>query len=155
MAAGRVRVSLDSNILVYAAHDDDPRHEAAVAFLGRAARGDCVQPLQSLGECFNVLTRKRRFAPAAARVAVDELRAMFPVAIADERALDAAMSVVRDHKLQFWDALFLATVRHAGCRVLLSEDMDDGQDIAGVKIVNPLEAVNRPLLDLVLPPPES
>ena len=38
---------------------------------------------------------------------------------------------------------------------LLSEDFSDGQDISGVKIVNPFEAGNEPLLDLVLPPAET
>jgi predicted nucleic acid-binding protein len=151
VAPQRVKVSLDSNILVYAAHNDDERHEAAVAILERAARGDCVQPLQSLGECFNVLTRKRQFAPAAAMAAVDKLRAMFPIVVADEPALESAMAAVQDHKLQFWDALLWATVRRAGCRVLFSEDMNDGQDIAGIKIVNPLKPENRMIVDLALP----
>ena len=88
MAADGVKVSLDSNILVYAAHTDDPKHELAVAVLARAAHGNCVQPLQSLGECFNVLTRKRGFSPAAARMAVDGLRALFPVVVADEAVGD-------------------------------------------------------------------
>ena len=150
-----MRVSLDSNILVYASHDDDHRHAAAVAILHRAAQGDCIQPLQSLGECFNVLTRKRRFAPEAAMAAVERIRAAFQVVVADEVALETAMAGVRDHKLQFWDALLWATVRKAGCRVLFTEDMKDGQDIAGVKIVNPLMAENREIIDLVLPPAET
>jgi predicted nucleic acid-binding protein len=150
-----VKVSLDSNILVYASHDDDPKHEAAVAVLARAAQGNCVQPLQSLGECFNVLTRKRGFSPTAARTAVEKLRTLFPIVAADETALEAAMTAVRDHKLQFWDAMLWATVRRAGCRVLFSEDRNDGEDIGGVKIVNPLKPENRSILDLALPPAES
>ena len=151
MAASGVKVSLDSNILVYAAHDDDPKHALAVAVLARAARGDCVQPLQSLGECFNVLTRRRGFSPAAARMAVDGLRALFPVVVADEATLETAMTAVRDHKLQCWDAMLWATVRRAGCRILLSEDRNDGEDIGGVKIVNPLKPENRSILDVALP----
>lgn len=151
MAADGVKVSLDSNILVYAAHTDDPKHELAVAVLARAAHGNCVQPLQSLGECFNVLTRKRGFSPAAARMAVDGLRALFPVVVADEATLETAMTAVRDHKLQFWDAMLWATVRRAGCRILFSEDRNDGEDIGGVKIVNPLKSANRSILDVALP----
>ena len=148
-------MSLDSNLLVYASHNDDPKHGIAVDVLERAARGSCVQPLQTLGECFNVLTRKRGFSPDAARTAVDKLRALFPVVAADEAALEAALAAVRDHKLQFWDAMLWSTVRRAGCRILFSEDRNDGEEIGGVRIVNPLKAGNRSILDLALPPAES
>ena len=110
MAETGVKVSLDSNILIYAAHDDDPRHALAARVVQRAAQGDCVQPLQSLAECFNVLTRKREFAADAAMTAVNNFRAIFPMIAADAAALDDAMDVVRDYKIQFWDALFLVTV---------------------------------------------
>ncbi|MFL5335426.1 MAG: PIN domain-containing protein [Geminicoccaceae bacterium] len=150
-----MKVSLDSNLLIYAAHDDDPKHRLAVGVVERAAQGNCVQPLQSLGECFHVLTRKRRFAPDAAMTAVNNFRAIFPIVVADLSVLDMAMSVTRDYKLQFWDALLLATVRSAGCRVLFSEGMNDGQEIAGVKIVNPLMPSGQMVVDLVLPPLES
>lgn len=155
MAARGVKVSLDSNILVHASHDGDPKHEFAVAVLERAAQGHCIQSLQSLGECFHVLTRKRLLPPAAARTAVDKLRALFPIVVADETTLEAAMTAVRDHKLQFWDAMLWATVRSAGCRLLFSEDRNDGEDIGGVKIVNPFRPENRSILDLALPPAGS
>jgi predicted nucleic acid-binding protein len=43
----------------------------------------------------------------------------------------------RFHGFSFWDALVLRMAKQAGCRVLLSEDMQHGQEIDGVKIVNP------------------
>jgi predicted nucleic acid-binding protein len=151
---GRVRFSLDSNLLVYAAHGGDEKNAIAVAVIERASRGDCVQPLQSLGECFNALVRKRRLTSADAAVAVEKIRAVFPIIAADEEVFAASLVIIRDFKLQFWDALFLATVRRAGARVLLSEDMNDGQDIAGVKLVNPFKPENAGIVSLVLPPAE-
>ena len=74
-----MRFSLDSNLLVYAAQGDDPKNASAVAVVARASRGDCVQTLQSLGECFSVLTRKRAFTAVEAALAVNKLRAVFPV----------------------------------------------------------------------------
>ena len=44
-----------------------------------------------------------------------------------------------------------ATARRAGCRLLLSEDFQDGRDLGGVLFANPFDPANRKLLDLALP----
>ena len=53
-----MRVTFDTNILVYAIDTDDHRHEHAVDLMTRAAYGDCVQTLRSLAEFFHVVTRR-------------------------------------------------------------------------------------------------
>ena len=70
---------------------------------------------------------------------------------ADESDLAVAVIAVEQHGLSFWDAMLWATARRAGCRVLLSEDFQDGRDLGGILFVNPLEPANRKLLDLALP----
>jgi predicted nucleic acid-binding protein len=151
VGAAGVRFTFDSNILVYAAHATDERHEPAYALVHRASRGqDCVQTLQSLGECYNVL-RKRGLAPADAESAVAHYRALFPVVAAEPDVLDDALRVCRAHKIQFWDALMWATAKEAGCRVMLTEDLQDGRNLEGVRIVNPLNKANREFVDLILP----
>jgi predicted nucleic acid-binding protein len=144
-------VTFDSNVLIYALSRGDPRHSAAASLLARATRGDCVQTLQSLAECFRIITTKLRFDPGQARCEIDGFRTAFPVCTADDGDLDQAMRAVEDHSLSFWDALLWATARRAGCRVLLSEDFQDGRDLGGVLFVNPFEPANRKLLDLALP----
>jgi predicted nucleic acid-binding protein len=49
----------------------------------------------------------------------------------------SAIDLHRLHGLSFWDSLILRCARQSGCRVLLSEDMQHGQVIDGVRIVNP------------------
>jgi predicted nucleic acid-binding protein len=144
-------VTFDSNVLIYALSRGDPRHSAAASLLARATRGDCVQTLQSLAECFRIITTKLRFDPGQVRCEIDGFRTAFPVCTADDGDLDQAMRAVEDHSLSFWDALLWATARRAGCRVLLSEDFQDGRDLGGVLFVNPFEPANRKLLDLALP----
>ena len=149
-----MRFTFDSNILVYAAHATDEKHEPAYALVRRASRGrDCVQTLQSLGECYNVL-RKRGFAAADAETAVAQYRTLFPVVAGEPEVLDDALRVSRIHKLQFWDAFMWATAKGAGCRVMFTEDLQDGRNLEGVRIVNPFNRANREFVDLVLPPPE-
>ena len=48
--------------------------------------------------------------------------------------------------LQFFDALIIAVARRAGATILLSEDMHDGLEIDGLRIVNPFAAANDALL---------
>ena len=149
-----MRVSLDTNVLVYAANADaGPRYVRAVELIDRALRADCVLTLQSLGEFFNVATRKYRLPPAEAQVFVDAWRDAFPVHAADEETLVEAIEAVTRHHLSFWDAMLWATVRRAGCRLLLSEDLQDGWRQGGVTVVNPFEPANAALLDAALPPP--
>lgn len=147
-----MRISFDSNILVYAA-DLDAAHRNVVAFdlLRRAARVDCILTLQSLGEFFYTVTRKGKKTLQDAANFIDGWRAVFPIHSADDRALSEAVTAVRRESISFWDAMMWATVRQAGCRLLLSEDLHDGQTLGGVTFVNPFAGKNSTLIEAVLP----
>ena len=148
-----MRLTLDSNVLVYAAQRGDARHGMAASILRRAVRGDCVQTLQSLGECFNVLCRKRGFSKREARAIIEDYRDLFDVIVAAELGdLPEALRAAAAHGFQYWDAMLWATARRAGCRMILSEDGQDGRDLEGVSFVNPFNPANAKLIDLALPP---
>jgi predicted nucleic acid-binding protein len=49
----------------------------------------------------------------------------------------AAIDMHRLHGFSYWDVLVLRMAKQAGCRILLSEGMQHGQEFDGVKIVNP------------------
>jgi hypothetical protein len=66
--------------------------------------------------------------------------------------LSAAFDVVKNNRLAFWDAMLWAAAQRAGVRYLVTEDLQDGFELAGVKFVNPFEAANNRLIDEVLPP---
>jgi predicted nucleic acid-binding protein len=135
-------VTFDSNVLVYAFSRGDPRHASAACLLARATRGDCVQTLQSLAQCFLVLTTRLRFDPRRARQEIEGFRTAFPVCAADGDD---------HHRLSFWDAMLWATAKRAGCRMLLSEDLQDGHRLGDVPFANPFDPANRKLVDLALP----
>jgi predicted nucleic acid-binding protein len=151
-----IRFTLDSNILVYAAQRGDKRHDTAAAVLRRAVRGNCVQTLQSLGECFNALVRKRGFSKREASHIVQNYRDLFNVVIAAEvDDLQEAMRAAAAHGFQYWDGLLWATARRAGCSMVLTEDMQDGRDLEGVMFVSPFKPENKRLVDLALPPSKA
>lgn len=146
-----MRVTFDTNILVYAVSRSDRRHAAATSLIDRAARADCCQTLQSLAECLNVLSRKHGVPMADAEGWVWSFRRLFPVIAAAEEDLDRATTVVSQHGLSFWDAMLWATARRAGCRVLFSEDFQDGRQLDGIQFVNPFVDANRRLVEFALP----
>lgn len=149
----RLRLTLDANILVYAAQRGDHRHEAAVRIVRRAVGADCVQTLQSYGECFNVLRHKRGFGSSAAQEVLGGYRELLTrVAAAIPEDLAEAMRAHASHGFQFWDAMLWATAKRAGCRLILSEDFQDGRALEGVLFADPFNPENAKLLDLALPP---
>ena len=58
---------------------------------------------------------------------------------------------MKKHRLAFWDAMLWAAAQRAGIRYLLSEDLQDGFELQGVRFVNPFETANARLLDEILP----
>jgi predicted nucleic acid-binding protein len=96
---------------------------------------DTPLSLQCLGEFYHVVTRKYGFAAEQARSAIGRWRHAFVVHAAGVETLERAMLNAERHRLSFWDALLLATLRERGVTILFSEDMQDDQVIDGVRIV--------------------
>jgi predicted nucleic acid-binding protein len=133
-----VRSFFDTNILVYAEDDDSPlKQRFARDLIYRHWRaGTGVVSLQVLQEYFVTITRKFSFDLVKARRKV-ELLSAFDVAAPQVGDILAAIDLHRLHGFSFWDALILRTAEQSGCRVLLTEDFQEGREIDGIRIVNP------------------
>ena len=66
----------------------------------------------------------------------------FDLVAATPEVIEGALALHILHGTSFYDALILQAVIVSGCSVLLSEDMQNGAVIGGVKIVNPFAATN-------------
>jgi predicted nucleic acid-binding protein len=132
------RFSIDTNILVYAADNlAGEKHQGAVELLHAAAANDCLLTIQALAEFYHAVTRRRAMTSSVAAALVEDWMIQFPTAGAEAAQLSAALKQVVRHRLAFWDALLLETVRAAGCRLLLSEDFQHGRNYGGVSVLNP------------------
>jgi predicted nucleic acid-binding protein len=89
-----------------------------------------------LQEYFVASTRKLGLDPSLAKNRVQIFSRLEVVNITPEDVC-SAIDIHRLHGLSFWDSLILHAARKAGCSVLLSEDMNHGQKIEGVRIINP------------------
>lgn len=139
------RFSLDSNILVYAVHrESDRRHDIAVEIVDRAIDCDCVLTLQSLAEFYTAVTRKNMASPDAAMAQVHDWMNLFPRQAASDSSLKSAIKAAQSGRFQFWDAMLLATADEAGCAIVISEDMAEGDKLGGVRVCHPfIEAGGR------------
>ena len=141
-----MRVAIDTNILAYAEGlDDTHRQKAARDFLFGVPEAEVLLPAQALGELFRVLVR-RGWTPAQARGAILNWTDGFPVVETSAAVVVAAADLVAAHQLSFWDGVILSAAAAAECRVLVSEDMQDGFTWRGVTVVNPFAQSPHPLL---------
>ena len=65
----------------------------------------------------------------------------FPVQDTTVEVVLAAIATSARFGIAYWDAAIVEAARASGCEVLLTEDLGDGQDYAGVRVVNPFAAL--------------
>ena len=73
-------------------------------------------------------------------VALVESFMRFPVAPITTEVMQAAFATRRQFGLSYWDAAILEAGRTLGCDVVLSEDLSDGEDYAGLRVENPFRS---------------
>lgn len=146
-----MRLALDTNVLAYAEGvNAGGRREIALDLVRRLPQAIVALPVQVLGELFNVLVRKAGWSRSDARDALLTWRDTYPVIETSAKVIVTAADLATDHRLGIWDALILSAASEAGCRLLLSEDMQDGFTWGGVTVANPFITLRHPLLEDVL-----
>jgi predicted nucleic acid-binding protein len=142
-----MRIALDTNVLAYAEGVNGAERKAqALAVIERLPGGSVLLPVQTLGELFQLLVRKAKRAPEQARTAILAWRDAYPLIETSEGVLVVAVDLAATHRLSLWDAVVLASASEAGCRLLLSEDLQEGFTWNGVTVANPFAASPNPLL---------
>ena len=143
-----MRVALDTNILAYAEGTNGPAmKEAALDLIQKLPQDSTVLPAQTLGELFNVLVRKAKRPAASARTAILSWRDAFPVLDTSAAVIANAADLATDHQLGIWDAVVVAAAAEAECRLLLSEDLQEGFTWRGVTVTNPFSPHRHLLLN--------
>ena len=146
-----MRIALDTNVLAYAEGINGAgRRDAALALIRQLPQDAAIVPVQVLGELFNVLLRKGGKSRGEARDALLSWRDTFAVVETAPEVMLTAADLATDHQLGIWDAVILSAASQAGCRLLLSEDLQEGFTWAGVTVVNPFATPRHALLQALL-----
>jgi predicted nucleic acid-binding protein len=137
---------VDTNVLVYALAADDTRRSLVAQRLVRELMASQVfqSSTQVLQELYVTLTRKVRtpMQPEQALRYLDQL-AVWPVVVPDYAAVRDAVELSVSARLSFWDALVVVAAARSGAKRLYTEDLQDGQTILGVEVVNPFGGGKR------------
>ena len=133
-----MRSLLDTNILVYADAADDPAKQRRAVTLITSLRqaGTAVLCTQVLQEYVNVALRKLRLPLALIRERLAFYR-RFEVVPTSADLIAGALDLHVLHSLSFYDAMILQAAVVSGCQRVLSEDMQHGATLGGVRIENP------------------
>lgn len=146
-----MKVALDTNVLAYAEGvNGTDRRRTALDLLRTLPQDAAIVPVQVLGELFNVLVRKAGKSRKDARKALLSWSDAFPLAETSPESMLTAADLATDHRLGIWDAVILSVASHAGCRMLLSEDLQEGLTWGGVTVINPFGRARHDLLNQML-----
>ena len=132
------RVFFDTNVLVYAVDEAFPaKRSAALELIDAHARaGDGAISTQVLQEFYVAATRRLGIEPQAAKQLVSDFQVFDVVQITTELVEEGIDQSILA-QLSLWDGLIVVAARTARCETLYSEDLNDGQSMGGVTVVNP------------------
>jgi predicted nucleic acid-binding protein len=130
---------VDTNVILYAAcpgSDERVKSQIAREIL---RQDDLTLSVQVLQEFYVQATRPTRTQPLSHEEAVALIHSWlrFPVQENTVSLLQAALAAKARFRISFWDAAIIEAARASGCREVLSEDLNPGQDYDGLVIINP------------------
>lgn len=136
-------VMLDSNILVYALSDAPPERKKRNTAATLLAEQDFGTSYQVLMETWVVATRRMAKPVPEEKVAVFLDRVLaFPCVPGAADLYRQAFRLSRRYEIHPYDAAIVAAAQELGAHTLYSEDLSDGQEYDGVKVVNPFLALD-------------
>jgi predicted nucleic acid-binding protein len=137
---------IDTNILIYAMDRADPTkqmHSRAILQSLLANDHSGVISTQILQEFYVTATKKLNLDPILVKSILHNLE-NYEVVVVNPDLIESAIDCSILNRLSFWDALVVVCAESAACDTLLSEDLNHGQIIRGVKIQNPFLRSAKP-----------
>jgi len=130
---------VDSNILIYAISKSPGEKDKASKANELLNAVDLALSVQVLQEFFVQATRTTRADRMSHQQATLLIRSFcrYPVQETTVALVESALRTTERFQISYWDAAIIEAARALGCREVLSEDLSDGQDYGGVRVVNP------------------
>jgi predicted nucleic acid-binding protein len=130
---------IDTNVVLYAVSRDSAEQEKAARANAILAARDVALSVQVLQEFYVEATRKSRSDALSHDQAMKLVEAFlrFPTQAITTELSRAAMGTCERFGISYWDAAIIEAARSLGCGLVLSEDLSEDQDYAGVRVENP------------------
>ena len=129
---------VDTNFFVYlfSKTDYEKREKCYSIFQNAGKNAPFVVSTQVIKEFSSVMMGKFNMPHIELKSIIDDITE-FEVVQTDVNLIKKAIDIKVLHQLSFWDGLIISAAKSANCTMVLTEDMNDGQVIEGVKIQNP------------------
>jgi len=131
---------IDTNVLLYLLSSDEAKADRAEETLA----GGGVLSVQVLNEFASVASRKLKMSIGEIREALATVRALCKIVPISEDTHDLGLQIAERYGMSIYDSMVIASALLAGCKAVLSEDLQDGQIIEGrLEIRNPFPGVSK------------
>ncbi len=132
------KIFIDTNVLVYTQNDKEKEKQLICrkVLSGLIDKNLLVISTQVMQEYYNVATQKMRLEKLYVKRTI-EMFDIYEIITIQPLIIFQAIDIQILHQLSFWDSLIISAAKSANCSMVLTEDMNDGQIIEGVKIQNP------------------
>lgn len=134
----RNKVFIDSNFFIYLFDKDEKekREHCQKLLVKLESSHIIVISTQVIKELSSVLLCKFNYPISDLKIFIAQLE-KFEVAETPAPTILKGLDILSSYQLSFWDSIICATAASANCVLIISEDMQDGQEILGMKIQNP------------------
>jgi predicted nucleic acid-binding protein len=130
---------VDTNVLVYAATASGAKSTAAQELIRELVLHKALRTSTQVFQEFYVTVTRKIEVALSSEQAIRFLDAwsVCPVFTLDYPAIREAAKLAGTVRISFWDSLILVAAARSGATHVYTEDLQHGQTIGGVKIVNP------------------
>jgi predicted nucleic acid-binding protein len=130
---------VDTNVLVYAIETGRPEARKGSKARQILKNERVCLSTQVLGEFYQAVISPRRQTALTHDEAIAwiQLWKRYDIDGIQVPHVDLALQLTEKFRVNYYDALIIATARLRGCSVVYSEDLNDGQDYDGVRVENP------------------
>lgn len=134
---------VDTNVLLYAISTVSGERRKAERARQILNEDDLATSVQALQEFYVQSTRAAKKEAISHEQAVQLVEAFcrFPIQETTLELVQAALSAKARFQISYWDAAIVEAARAQGCRELLTEDLNHGQEFGSVRVVNPFLGV--------------
>ncbi len=134
------KIFLDTNFLcyLYDCRDVEKQNKAQNLFKYLLNLGNIQISMQVLQEFCNVCLNKINIPNNKVQEYI-KLFSQLPVHLNNVQTILSALQIKEETQFSFWDSLIIGAAKETKCNILISEDLNDGQIVHGVKIVNPFK----------------
>lgn len=135
-----MKVFLDTNVFLYAfLNQDVAKKTTAAKLVAQATKNhEGHASMQIVREFCNVMAKK---SGKSAQEIGQAIGLFGRIQLVDDslELIQRALKLRETYRLQFYDSALLASAERAGCSVLYTEDLNDGQMYGSVRVVNPFK----------------